>query len=378
VSADGFLLLAFGDNAWGRAALARAIGEDLRAQGRSVGVIAGKAGAGAFAGSGLAVEVLPDLPKVLLKLYLEDVLARSAPAAILLCDGESVLHAFDRLNLDPGLLAKTGARVFAVDTWNLSESGLEADAAGGTQPLQPWPDWLEPVRLAPLSRLGGEGVCSGLFPSPAAPRRATGRRVVMLSTSPWQHGRPSGEREAATRREVPALLAEAIAQVEGLELVHVGPEPLPGFEPLGSRYRHLSALPPADYLRLMAESAVYLSLSPVCAAQVKALGLGIPVLLVQHAEPGAALERLPYPFRVWPLGYARFLEPVLKDNPLLEAVTTVELSRPRELVRALRSLSLEGPARERALARQASYVESVMALPRPASYIAERCEGVCS
>jgi hypothetical protein len=374
----GYLLLCFGDNAWGRAALARELGEDIGRLGRDVRVVCGTAGAGAFDGSDLAMEIIPNLPGALLKLYFEDLLDRLEPVGVVFCDGDSVLHALRQVKLDPALFARTGARVLAVDTWSHAETGLEADVFGdGKRALESWPEWLNPIRIAPLCRTqDGEEVCSGLFHPPAErpPREAIDRSYAMVSTSPWQHADLEDERGAVVQREVPGLIAAAVGEVEGLDLVHAGAEPLPGFQSLGSRYRWVGALPPADYMRLLSRSAVYLSLSPVCASQAKALGAGVPVILVQHIDSGVGRTVLPYPFRIWPLGYSRFLEPVLSRNPLLKAVTVAELSRPGSLICALRDLTSEGAARCRSLERQASYVESLRAMPRAGSYVIEKSE----
>lgn len=373
----GYLLLSFGDNAWGRTYLARVIGEDLRRQGRVVRVLSGKAGEGSFEGSGLEVEILPDLPAALLKLYLEDSLERLAPMSVVFCDGDCILQSLRQWGVDLGFFGRMGTRVFGIDTWSYSESGAEADVFGdGKQAMQPWPAWLNPVKLAPLCRTGSE-VCSGLFPVPELkPGAAPSGRFAMLSTAPWQHVGLKDGRAAELQREVPVIMAEAIGAVAELDLVHVGPAPLPGFQSLGVRYRWTPALPPSDYLRLMGQSAVYLSLSPVCTAQTKALCLGIPVIIVQHIDAGVIQKGLPYPFRIWPVGYSRFLEPVLRGNPLLEAVTIVELSRLASLEQALRALAFEGPARRSTLARQEKYVKVVKGLRQPASYIIEYSEGI--
>jgi len=383
-----YLLMSFGDNAWGRAASARALGEDLRRLGRAVKVVSGRAGVGSFEGSGLAVELLPDLPGSLLKIYFEEMIDRLGPAGIVFCDGDSILHALHRLKLDPDLFTRKGTPVFGIDTWSRLEVGLEADVFGdGKQSMQVWPDWLTPIRTAPLSRIGtGEDVCSGLFhltvpkgdigSDPGFLSASPARRFAMISTAPWQHEDLRDERAARVQREVPALLASAIGAVPELDLVHVGPEPLQGFQALGPRYHWMGALPPARYARLMAKSTVYLSLSPVCSAQAKALGLGIPVLLFQHLETSGRSKGLPYPFRIWPIGYSSFLEPVLRGNPLSAAVTTAELSRPESMIQALHDLTFDGEQRDRVLAQQAGYVQAVRSLPRVASYLIERFEKI--
>lgn len=375
---DVYLLLSFGDNAWGRSSAACALGEDLRRRGREVRVVAGKAGAGSFGGSALRVEILPDLAGALLQIYFEDLLDRLAPAGVVFCDGDSVLHALRRWGLDPGLFERTGARVFGIDTWSHDETGHEADVFGeGMQQMEPWPEWLIPIKIAPLGRIGGvDEVFSGLPHPRALRRRASLRRFAMISTAAWQHADLKSNRGARVQREVPALLAAAVGAVADLDLVHVGPEPLQGFQSLGARYRWMGVLSPTEYIQRMAVSAVYVSLSPVCAAQMKALCVGVPVLLVQHMDDSAAAEDLPYPFRIWPLGYSRFLEPVLRDNPVLDAVAVVELSRSAELIRSLRDLAFEGVERRAALARQVSYVKKLKALRRSESCIIERCEGI--
>ena len=141
----GYLLLSFGDNAWGRSYLARLLGEDLRRQGRSVSVLSGKAGAGSFEGSGLEVEIIPDLPKALFNMYLEDTLERLAPVSVVFCDGDCILQFLRQSGVELGLFERPGTHVFGIDTWSYSESGAEADVfRDAKQPMQPWPFVLLP------------------------------------------------------------------------------------------------------------------------------------------------------------------------------------------------------------------------------------------
>ena len=70
-----------------------------------------------------------------------------------------------------------------------------------------------------------------------------------------------------------------------------------------------------------------------------------------------------YEFYMWPVGYFRFLQPLLRSNPYLSAISVVELLDRRGLVDALERLLFDERERARSVDRQASYVEGVRGLP---------------
>ena len=76
-----------------------------------------------------------------------------------------------------------------------------------------------------------------------------------------------------------------------------------------------------------------------------------------------------FPFALWPLGYHRFLAPLLANNPYVGALEMVELLREREVEAALSALLFDSGARAEQAHRQAAYLAQVRSLPTGAQLI---------
>jgi hypothetical protein len=87
----------------------------------------------------------------------------------------------------------------------------------------------------------------------------------------------------------------------------------------------------------------------------------------EDVRSGFALD----PFVAWPLGFRRYLVPVLDRNPYLNAVRSVELCAGSELLSAVGQLLFDPAAREQLRLHQAEYAESVRQLPSPSQLVPE-------
>ena len=108
---------------------------------------------------------------------------------------------------------------------------------------------------------------------------------------------------------------------------------------------------------------------------MSALAARVPVLIGSldpvperptFAAAQAFFERseTPYPFRAWPLSLSRLLQPVLHQNPYLDAVCGVPVLDEDAFLASLHDLlGEEGAAAQRL--RQQRYVDQVRALPSP-------------
>jgi hypothetical protein len=86
----------------------------------------------------------------------------------------------------------------------------------------------------------------------------------------------------------------------------------------------------------------------------------------------ARSQRL-YPFSVWPLGYRAFLEPVLKGNPILDAMDQVEITDVLNMTEILHALTIGGPQRQNHLERQSQYLDAVVQLPTLGQLVTDCC-----
>jgi hypothetical protein len=70
-----------------------------------------------------------------------------------------------------------------------------------------------------------------------------------------------------------------------------------------------------------------------------------------------------YPFRIWPLGYHRFLEPLLAGNPYADTLATAELLDEDGVMTVLEAALYDRATRDTYARARAGYHRTVAALP---------------
>jgi len=70
-----------------------------------------------------------------------------------------------------------------------------------------------------------------------------------------------------------------------------------------------------------------------------------------------------FPFALWPLGYHKFLAPLLERNPYLDALDLAEVLDESLVQGRLSTLLFDTSAREEQIHRQAAYLSAVRSLP---------------
>jgi CheY-like chemotaxis protein len=190
---------------------------------------------------------------------------------------------------------------------------------------------------------------------------------------------------------LPALVGHYLSRLgDSVHLVHVGPRSFELAGQLNGRYHWLPSLTPGEFDAVLARADLFLSANITGTTVAKALTRAIPVMVlhnsvsastVAEAETQAGAELSPAlrewleqavplsPFTLWPLGYTRFLEPILQGNPYTAALERVEILQEEQVEASLASLLFDAVAREDQIHRQDSYVREVGALPRGADLV---------
>jgi hypothetical protein len=125
------------------------------------------------------------------------------------------------------------------------------------------------------------------------------------------------------------------------------------------RYRFLRHVDLGRFDELLAASDLLLTLNVAATTIGTALAARVPVLALGSAGRHPDV----HPFRVWPLGLAGFLAPVLAGNPYLDAIETAELLDGDATVAACRRLLHDPVARDAHLGRRDAYVATLSRLP---------------
>jgi hypothetical protein len=399
------LFLALGPLGWGEATMGIRVARQLHEAGDEASFVVHERSLPLLTDTPFRRVPIHDHLGPLIKLLVESQVAEEKPDSIILADYFTATVLFLGLGVDPRFLLRFDTPLIAIDTWNHSEAGFAIDGYGDrTREVANWIDEL-PYRLrpAPIVRpLPRPGVCS-ILPDPVRLARRVrnhvrsnigltpSERAVMFCTAQWQYAANNDEEARILAENVPELLAFYVSKLgDDVHLVHVGPAAYPLSGLLGERYHWLPALSPDQFDMVLGSMDLLLSANISATTNAKAVASSIPVVVVENSclaatveEAEAALPGPPspflrqwigrslplYPFRLWPLGFYDFLQPVLQDNSYCSAMEVVELLDEDRVVATCNALLDSGVAREDLLQRQAAYAAETGRLLTPVEII---------
>lgn len=404
MSERNVLLLALTPRGWGESAFASDLGMALERRGITATVLARDGTRKLFAETGLGLQVVPDAAMPFLALIVDSLVSDLAPSGLVLCDIATTERACRFAGMDASRLFEYGVPVVGVDTWDAALTGTEADIfLGGSMAMA---TRLDDVALAlrpvPFVHPDRPFACRFL-PAVERPTKAVRRhvrrefgltdddRMVLVCTSPWQHadyGNADGERIG---RSLPALVAAYVGALgPAVHLVHIGPTPFEVGEAFEARYHWMPPQPPRILDTVLGASDLLLTANLSGATVGKAVVAEVPVLWLENsvcAEDQVDLDRaigsrltetsrawavanLPiYPFALWPLGFRRFLEPVIRGNPYADVVRRTELLDERGVISTAERLLFDPAASAAAREAESAYASAVSRLPDGADLI---------
>jgi len=406
------LILAMHRTSWGRTVMAIKIGDDLRRNGYDIHFVIHRAASVLFESSGLEVDVVDDHLGGLLQLYVDHIIEATNPCSIILCDFFSNANYLLRRGIHPSFLWDHGIPVIALDTWDFSKTGSTIDVGRGKSEelaLNGRSDVMDLFgrlhgRLvpAPLSPCNRNSTVFNCLPdvTPASKQqlevsrnkiRASGRQKhILFCTAKWQQANYRDPDSARLADALPRLLVRYVKSLgSDVQLIHVGPSRLEMLGELEGRYRWIGQMASNEFDLLLASVDLLLSANISATVLSKAFLVGTPSIVIQNSVDAATVDdvvhqinflmpdieswlkaTLPlFPFRLWPLGYYRFLEPLLRNNPFCDACPTVELLDEKNFTRVCGDLLFNEDSRQSHIDCQQEYVTEVRALPSAARLI---------
>lgn len=282
-------------------------------------------------------------------------------------------------------------KVIVIDPWNIGEGDRVLDTPFASRTLAK-ETLLTSKRLVPSFSGSKSKSAFRVFPKKpegddaarrASARRALGvekdERVLLLTTGALQiDAAHENAKVKQLVRHVPRLLVERVAMLEGVRLLHVGPAPVDGTEPLGDRYTWM--VPPSTkhlHNRFAAADAV-LCLDVVASSIAWAGAWKIPAMVAVNGfdvkTPGKLdapfeltkgtrawlADSTPLPrFRLCPLGLWQTLEPTTADLPYVP----LEILDETGFLEVGRALLFDEAERDRAVRDSASCISDAAALP---------------
>jgi hypothetical protein len=153
-------------------------------------------------------------------------------------------------------------------------------------------------------------------------------------------------------------------------IIYVGKNP--GFESNnGARFIHFDRLNPLEFEKYAMASDIYISknVSSTTLARFSLSGLPTAVLINSKQTVDGLDKSAHYPFRMFPVGWFKFLKPVLKDNPYARLVNEMEIFDERETVEKLKSLIHKKTTREECKNRALRFRKRLAPLMKPGEIV---------
>lgn len=340
MTAPRVMILALHDRSLGRVGMAVRMAGDLVRAGMEV-VFAVHANTTAYVRArNLPVVEITESLGPLAELALREALTQWQPNHVILCDYFGTCNMLHRCGLGaPEFLLDWP--LTSLDIWDSDLTGAIVDRATGERvPLclgtcnRCWELFRSLTRrLVPCPIGSPEGSTPRVRVMPSAlklrRRRSNTKRRILTTTARWQTaGGPQSHRRGFPRN-VPHLLTKVLSSLpRNFEWLHIGPEPfrLPGGMP--AFYRWQAPVSEEKMQDILRRSDVFLSLNASSSIMFEAVCAGMPTVMVQNSRTDTAIG----PFALWPLGYRRFLAPLIDDNPLYEPIEKVEIAFPDRLI----------------------------------------------
>ena len=410
MSSKTHLFLALSRLGWGETAFGIHLAKELHRRGDKCVFFANSSVGRLFADLPFVYEEVNDHLGGLIKLFIECYINESRVGSIILADFNTSNGVLREMGVDARFLLRYDIPVVAVDTWSSVESGYAIDIF--VDKRKEIADWIKdvPYRLLPVPIIrarGLPGACRFL-PDGTLPARnirayirgnlglAEKDHAILLCTAGWQHASYNGPHGDRIARAIPELLLGYLNSLgDNVHLIHVGPTQFGANVALDGRYHWLPSVPVQHFDLLLGSMDLMLSLNISVATIGKAITSKVPVLVLQNSFEGESMDDIAaglpgrpsetilqwirtasplYPFRLWPLGFSRFLDPVLEGNEYLTAVELIEALDEEKVLDRCNSLLYHPSERESSLDRQAKYVDQVSRLPAP-SELLERLPG---
>src|ERR1700723_802025 len=404
------LLVCLGRAGWGEASMGIGIAEDLVGVGDSVRFLIHSSVSPLFANKGFEIDSIDDNTGGITDLLVQDLIESYRPDSIILCDFFTTCSYLRSVKIDAEFLMGLGVPIIALDTWDFPETRFSIDMYFNDEKRVP--NWIDrtPFRLIPspiVRPVTRRGVYSCLPKSSAVDLKVRRHvrsnlgllesdKAVLFCTAAWQQADYDDEHARRLAGCLPSLISQYIKRSGStVHLIHVGPNPYVIDDLLADRYHWLPQLKSGDFDLLLPSMDLQISANLSARSIARSIVSGVPTVVIQNSyfardvaearilNSGSVsaefhrwlLNALPlYPFKLWPLGFHKFLSPMTRENSYCNAVKVAELFDEEQTISTISGILFDPTKREEILHSQLAYAHQVSELPGPARTVREFLE----
>lgn len=211
-------------------------------------------------------------------------------------------------------------------------------------------------------------------------------KVVMIVNSTWEYVEVGRSFESGRLIEwIPRIIHNYLCALnEPITVLHVGGKEWSFADKSRIDYRHFVSLNPVDYNRMINCVDLFCGTNLISVTLSRAVLCGVPVVLFQNEKCmdfnklSSIMGKMPewyqqmakdvkkvLPFKVFPWGWYRFLEPVMKNNGYDELIDRAPIFQPKKSIEVLRRNLFDKTHMEQINTKRDAYIESLDSLPSP-------------
>ena len=184
---------------------------------------------------------------------------------------------------------------------------------------------------------------------------------------------------------IPRIIYNYLLELkEPLTILHVGGRKWSFVESDLVDYRHYTSVNSTDYNRMIHCADMFCGTNQISVTLSRAALCGIPVVLFQNdkyidfRKLNTVVSRMPewyqhmametkkvLPFRVFPWGWYRFLEPVMRDNGYCDLFDEVPIFQPKKCIDILHRNLFDDGYREKIKLKRDEYIKLLKSLTSP-------------
>lgn len=192
---------------------------------------------------------------------------------------------------------------------------------------------------------------------------AADQKIILLTSASWQETYKQYKHVVEFVNEVNQKVNEILQKMsQYATIICIGSKNSYGLKQ-SENVMVLDSVAPKEFERYIKACDVFVSLNFTSTTLAKIACAGIPCLVLTHNKTGE--QDNGYPYRMFPVGWYSFLEPVCRDNDYMDLLEEADIFQTEVVVALLKKMVTEKAYRENVKEKAAKYQRELEELKKP-------------